>query len=159
RDGDFVVYSSDRQGSGRRSLWMEKLPGEPIRITDGSSDDSEPSISSDGRHVVYRSDRDGGGVYVVPISGGAPQLVARRGRNPRFSPLGDWVVFWMGYDEETLSRGRVFIYDIRDSGGPSSGPKPLFADFAHVHDPIWSGDGQMVLAYGTKVSNVPEKEF
>ena len=97
RDGTLMAYASDRGGSNL-DLWIKQLPdGEPRRITNHPSDDYEPHFSPDGTNITFRSNRDGGGVYVIPsLGGGEPVLLAANGRRPRFSPDGKLVAYWTG---------------------------------------------------------------
>ena len=92
-----IVYASDRAGDGQLDLWLQRTAGgRPIRLTDDPADDREPDFSPDGSLIVFRSNRAGGGVYVMPTSGGDARLVAEKGRRPRFSPDGRRVAYWTG---------------------------------------------------------------
>ncbi|PYR29142.1 MAG: hypothetical protein DMF92_12545, partial [Acidobacteria bacterium] len=85
-DGKLVVYASDRAGGDNLDLWVQQIGGgAPFRLTFDPADEYEPSFSPDGARIVFRSERDGGGVYVMPALGGEPRLIAKTGRQPRFS--------------------------------------------------------------------------
>jgi hypothetical protein len=51
---------------------------------------------------VFRSDRDGGGIYEIPTLGGEVRFVARDGLDPEFSPEGSQVGYWVGDPEIAL---------------------------------------------------------
>ena len=162
--GDFAIYSSDRDGGGVLNLWSQPLDGGPaVRLSRSAFNHYGPSISSDGRKVVFRSEEEGGVLMTLPISAGATPPKPRRvndsegGRDPRFSPKGTWLVYWVPRDEETSDYGRVFLASL--SNDPGHGPVRLFGDFAHAVHPIWSDSGKHVLTLGTWHSNVPEREF
>ena len=60
-----------------------------------------PSVSADGRTVVFASDRDGAwNIWRMSIEGGpAKQLTYGLGETyPFCSPTGDWLVYQEGYE-------------------------------------------------------------
>ena len=80
KDGKMIAYASDRAGEGNADIWVQQVAGgEPIQLSSHEADDKQPHFSPDGSQVVFRSDRDGGGIYVVPALGGSPRLLAERG--------------------------------------------------------------------------------
>jgi len=84
-----IAYASDRGGENNLDIWVQQLAGgEPHQITKNPSDDREPSFSPDGSKIAFRSEREGGGIYVVSTFGGAERKIASEGRRPRFSPNG-----------------------------------------------------------------------
>ncbi|MGH9675219.1 MAG: protein kinase domain-containing protein, partial [Bryobacteraceae bacterium] len=138
-DGQIVVYASDRTGQGNLTLWLRQAAGgDPVSLTKGAFDDYQPSFSPDGTTVAFRSDRDGGGIYVIPVLGGEPRLVARHGRNPRFSPDGKRLVYWVG---ELQADARIYTASASGGDGKAITFKPLL----QARFPIWSPDGSRIL--------------
>jgi hypothetical protein len=48
----------------------------------------------DGLSLVFRSERDGGGLFVVPALGGSERKLCGFGYRPRWSPDGSQVLFY-----------------------------------------------------------------
>ena len=158
-DASFVVYASDRNSPGVLNLWRQQIEGGlATQLTQLQSAGRTPTISSDGERVAFRLEEDGGLLGIVPAGGGAIRRIssARRARNPRFSPTQNSLAFWVPQDEQTLDRGSVFL---QDPDTPNADPARLFAEFAHASHPVWSGDGQRILAIGTWQSGVPAQEY
>jgi Tol biopolymer transport system component len=101
--------------------------------------------------IVYRSESEGGGLYGIPDGGGVPNLLAPRGRRPRFSPTGTWILYWQS--DERYAPGRIYV--VPAGGGES---RRFAVDFADAHNPVWSPDGNAVLFCGTRVSGDPAQE-
>ena len=145
-DGALVAYASDRGGTGDLDIWIQQASGgEPRRLTREPEDDHEPSFSADGAMIAFRSERS----PAVPALGGDARLVARDGQDPRYSPDGKWIAYWVG------SRGDDFLppagkmYVMAASGGA---PKQLCTDFSSASYPVWSSDGKHLLFEGSRDS-------
>ena len=100
---DRLRYKSDEGGlldPRRKHLWVVPVGpgGEPRKLTDGDWDDAQPSVSPDGTHVAFTSnrseDRDRNTVsdiWVAPVAGGtATRVTTERGQyaNASWSPDG-----------------------------------------------------------------------
>ncbi len=120
--------------------------GEPIRLTSDPADDTDPSFSPDGGVIAFHSDRRGGGVYVAPAFGGQERLLAPGGNNPRFSPDGQWIAYWIGEEAATAASGRMYV--IPATGGV---PRQLQPSFAQARYPVWTPDGTHLLFEGVDV--------
>ncbi len=153
RDGKSIAYVSDRAEAGNLDVWVQQLPaGTPARLTTDPSEDEDPSIAPDGSSVVFRSERDGGGIYFRPVdpSGGTERLLAPKGRNPRFSPDGRNITYWVGDPDVTIASGRVYVLSL--SAGP---PVQLAVDFKDARLPVWSSDGRSILFSGCRSGQQP----
>lgn len=147
-DGSQLVYASDRASKTNLDIWLQPIDrlqsgGTLRRLTEDPADDSEPAISPDKSTVAFRSERQPAGIYVVTATGGAAKLIAPDGRNPRYSPDGRWIAYWVGSPggESLPPVGKVFI--MAANGGS---PRQLFASFAAAACPVWSPDNRTVLA-------------
>jgi Tol biopolymer transport system component len=149
-DGRLVAYASDRAGNGGLDIWVQQISGgTPLRLTDDPLDDSTPDFSPDGSQVLFRSERNGGGIYVVPALGGPARLIVAEGRGPRFSPDGSRIAYWTGAfrgEAGAANRtARAFVVSL--SGGT---PTPLLPEFYVATEPVWSPDGRSLLVSGRR---------
>src|SRR5260370_35356977 len=120
--------------------------GTPLRLTNDPADDHEPSISPNGGVVAFRSERDGGGIYLVSAIGGASRRIADYGRRPRFSPDGRWIAYWVGPPGiAPVSDGEYKIYLVPAAGAT---PRQIRSDFSSANYPLWSPESQALLFLG-----------
>ncbi|MEO8368008.1 MAG: protein kinase [Candidatus Solibacter sp.] len=142
-DGKLLAYTSDRGGEGNLDIWLQQIgSGEPIRITHDPADESQPDFSPDGTHLVFRSERENGGIYLVSTLGGEARRIADRGYRPRFSPDGKSIAYWTG----STTQGPSKLYVMGSTGGP---PRQVQPEFAVASWPVWSPDGKSLLFYGS----------
>ncbi len=148
RDGKLVAFASDRAGAGDLDIYVQQIGGSaPIRLTTTNSDETSPDFSPDGTRIVFRSERDGGGIYAVSTFGGEAVLLAGGGRDPKFSPDGRWIAFWTGREGTGYMPGSARVLVIPAGGGDA---KPIAPDFAVSHHPVWSPSGESLLALARK---------
>ena len=146
-DGKLVAYSSDRAAEGQRDLYIKQVSGgDPIRLTYDGAGNTTPDFSPDGTKIVFRSERDGGGIYEIPAFGGEIRLVARDGLNPKVSPDGSQVAYWVGAPSVAIAipgTGAVYLAPL--TGGA---PRRVGASFTDARSPVWAKDGKHLLMIG-----------
>jgi eukaryotic-like serine/threonine-protein kinase len=144
RDATLLAYASDRNGNSQ--IWLQHVDSnDPQPLTSDPADDSEPVFSPDGTRIVFRSERDGGGLYTVSSLGGDERIVAPGGHGAQFSPNGKWIAYWTGVEGQTYQPGSVQIYVVSALGGVPEQFQPDFLACAH---PLWSPDGSQILFWG-----------
>lgn len=92
-DGKTVAYvAKDGDDLDIFSLRVGGL--NPINLTkDCPKDDSQPAYSPDGTRIAFRSERDGGGLFIMEATGESPRRLTDSGFNPAWSADGRLVVF------------------------------------------------------------------
>jgi eukaryotic-like serine/threonine-protein kinase len=159
-DGRLVAYSSNRADSSHFDLWVQQVDGGgEVRITDDASSPgpSEPSFSPDATQVAFRSERDGGGIYIAPAIGGEARLIVPRGHRPRFSPDGKRIMYWTGplpNDVRGSSDDKVWVRLI--AGGEATQIGAGCRLFPTT--PVWSPDGSRILFLGNCGSDVDARD-
>lgn len=147
RDGKLLAYSSDRSMEGERDIYVKQISGgPPIRLTSDGAGNTAPDFSPDASKIVFQSNRDGGGIYEIPAFGGEMRLLARQGLNPRFSPDGSQVAYWVGEPNVASAvpgNGAVWVVPV--AGGQ---PQRIGPNFTNARYPIWSPDGKSLLVMG-----------
>jgi Tol biopolymer transport system component len=144
-DGKWVVYSS--AAAGNADIYLQSATGQvPINLTkDSMLDDTQPALSPDGERIAFRSERDGGGLFVMGRTGESPRRLTDRGFNPAWSPDGRALVYATMSFVEPLSRvgnrSELWVVDI------ASGMTRRLAEPDAVQ-PSWSPHGHRVAYWG-----------
>jgi Tol biopolymer transport system component len=140
-DGRMLAYASDQ--SGNVDIWVRALgTGDPRRLTSDQGIDASPDFSPDATQIVFRSERNGGGVYLIPAAGGPERLLVPLGRSPKFSPDGKWIAYWTG--ENHHFEGKTYV--VPSTGGNAVRVGDQLAD---AKWPLWSSDGKTLLIHGS----------
>ncbi|HYC90024.1 MAG TPA: protein kinase [Thermoanaerobaculia bacterium] len=155
-DGKSFVYVSAE--SGNRDIYLQRTDGRtPINLTsDSPDDDSEPVFSPDGSQIAFRSERAGGGIFVMGVTGESVRRLTDFGHNPSFSPDGTRIVVATRPIELQPHvhgvNSQLWIVDTR-----SEAKKPLVQpgvggpDFGRGCDavqPSWSPGGKRIAFWG-----------
>jgi len=139
--GRLAISGQLRSGDGSKRVSRvyvtEPGGGQPRPVTPGP-EDLKPACSPDGAVVAYET-RDASGrpsIAVVNLEGGAPPRVAAPGRDPAFTPDGQFIV----YSARTRKSWR--LYQMHRDGGAK---RPLGGGPRDEHDPRVSPDGRYVV--------------
>ena len=82
-DGKLLAFSSNRGPDGRNLYVKHVAGGETLQLTFDGLGNTSPDFSPDGTQIVFHSDHDGGGIYIIPTLGGSPRFLAHRGQSLR----------------------------------------------------------------------------
>ncbi|BDC50902.1 hypothetical protein F183_A32180 [Bryobacterales bacterium F-183] len=85
-DGKQVLYAS--RAAGQWDIYLQRIGGNAaINLTERFPDDAmQPAMSPDGSRIVFRSEQDGGGLFLMEATGENPRRLTRRGYWPAWSP-------------------------------------------------------------------------
>jgi Tol biopolymer transport system component len=146
-DGRWIVFAGD--AAGNRDIYLHSVTGStPINLTkDSLEDDDQPAFSPDGELVAFRSNRDGGGIFVMGRTGEAVRRITRAGFNPAWSPDGKQIVYTLLRLElrPQNSDGLSELWTIDVNGGE---PRQIFSGDATLS--AWSPDGRRI-AFGQRL--------
>jgi serine/threonine protein kinase/Tol biopolymer transport system component len=92
-DGDFFVYV--KSVGGNADIYLQRTAGgNPIDLTaDSPAGDTQPAYSPDGSQIAFRSERDGGGIFLMGATGESVRRLTSAGYNPAWSPDGREIVY------------------------------------------------------------------
>jgi len=153
-NGQFFAYASD--ASGNRDIYLQRIAGgRAINLTEDSlDDDHQPAFSPDGERIAFRSEREGGGIFIMGATGETVRHIAEHGYYPDWSPDGTKLVFstsrsidlhrWSGDIDQ-----RIWTVDL------STGNLERVLDHSAMM-PAWSPDGRWIAFYGVRGSSETE---
>jgi Tol biopolymer transport system component len=161
-DGSFFLYVKE-SGGDLDIFWQRVGGGNPRNLTEDSPfDDDQPAVSPDGQRVAFRSEREGGGLFLMGATGESVVRLAQEGYDPAWSPDGEWLVY--ATEGVTDPRRRSIesqLWRVRVADGTQRVRIPLAVDAVQ---PSWSPDGQRIAYWGLRpgtgsrvVATVPVK--
>jgi Tol biopolymer transport system component len=139
-DGQSLVYSAADRGDWQ--IYMQRIGGRtPFLLTPNSpARDTQPAVSPDGSRIAFRSERDGGGIYIMGTTGEAPRRLTDVGFNPTWSPDNKAVaVATMNVErpDSQYAVSELWVIDVE------SGARRRI-DVPDAVQPSWSPDGRFI---------------
>jgi serine/threonine protein kinase/Tol biopolymer transport system component len=144
-DGNFFVYVAAVNGDNRDVFLQRVGGGNPIDLTgDSAEDDTQPAFSPDGRQIAFRSEREGGGIFLMGATGESVRRLTNFGFNPAWSPDGrEIAVASEGVTTPFTRRSSSRIFRVDVATGASR-PVPVEDGV----QPSWSPHGLRLAYWG-----------
>jgi serine/threonine protein kinase/Tol biopolymer transport system component len=144
-DGVYFVYAKTIP-SGGTDIFMQRVGGGNLyNLTENSpADDTQPAYSPDGKQIAFRSERDGGGLFVMGATGESAVRLTPAGYNPAWSPDGKEIVYATeGVVDPTRrsSRSQLWRVDV----DTRKATKIFDGDAVQ---PSWSPNGRRIAYWG-----------
>jgi Tol biopolymer transport system component len=143
-DGNYIIYS--KSFNGVMHIFLQRVGGsKAIDLTaDSKYDNYQASYSPNGDMIAFRSERDGGGIFVMGSTGESVHRLTDFGYNPVWSPQGKEVLFATESILDPYSRGSISQLWTVDVG---SGKTRKIYDGDAVQ-PSWSPNGKWIVYWG-----------
>jgi Tol biopolymer transport system component len=144
-DGKYFLYAKSERGSF--DIFYQRVAGggNHVNLTaDSAADDTQPAYSPNGDQIAFRSERDGGGVFLMGATGESVRRLTDFGFNPSWSPDGrEIAVATEGAFDPTArySTSQIFRIDVATQAKRALG----------VDDgvqPAWSPHGERIAYWG-----------
>jgi Tol biopolymer transport system component len=145
-DGKTVVYASDASGDWQiYSLRVGARKG--VALTTESANIT-PAFSADGERIAFRSERDGGGIFLMSPTGESVTRVSDEGYRPGWSPDGlSLVVSRTDFASPTDLGGNapgLLVIDVK------SGQKRDIKTTGAALQPVWSPHGWRIAFFSLR---------
>ena len=147
-DGKSLVFAGT-VGSATDLFLLRIGDRKAVRLTEDSPATSEePAFSPDGERIAFRSDREGGGVFLMTASGESVTRLTDSGFSPSWSPDGAEIVVSASFfpsptDLLNLAEGLSVV-------GVKSGQKRELAPQVRALQPSWSPGGARIAYWGLR---------
>ena len=142
-DGKMFAFAKT-VGDGR-DIFLQRVDGRSaINLTrDNPLDDSEPAFSPSGDQIAFRSERDGGGIFVMGATGESVRRLTEDGFNPAWSPDGRQIVYGserIDTPRIAYTKSRLHVVDV------ATGATRLLFD-GDARQPQWSPQGHRIAFF------------
>ncbi len=143
-DGKYLLYV--KEVNGNADVYLQRVGGgNPLNLTkDSPEDDTQAVFSPDGQQIAFRSEREGGGLFLMGATGESVRRLTDVGYNPAWSPDGREIAFATEGVEGPLVRKLASQLGIVDV---AAGTRRLIARDDAV-EPSWSPNGHRIAYWG-----------
>jgi Tol biopolymer transport system component len=146
-DGKSFVYAAS--ASGNWDIYLQRVGGKnPINLTkDSPADDTQPAFSPDGEHIAFRSEREGGGIFVMGATGESVKRLTDSGYNPAWSPNGKEIAFadeGIVKPSSRINSSKISAVDV------ATGHRRLITKNEDAVQPNWSPHGNRIAYQGRR---------
>jgi Tol biopolymer transport system component len=148
-DGKSFVYVSSQ--SGNADIFLSRVGGRnPINLTSNSTvNDFQPAFSPSGDLIAFRSERNGGGIFLMGASGESVRRLTDIGYFPSWSPDGKEIVFSTVNNDPMHGGGNAVLWIV----SVQTGQKKLVLQGRDATAPVWSPKSNRVAYWGLKGSS------
>ncbi len=142
-DGTTLLYVA--LDGGDFDIFSQRIGGyNAINLTgDSPANDIMPAFSPDGQMIVFRSERDGGGLFRMGATGESPLRLTSEGYDPEWSPHGESVAYSMEGVYSPMVRNAAAAVWVVSVG---SGDKRMLLEADGVQ-PAWSPSGARIACW------------
>lgn len=143
-DGRLIAYAANT--TGNFDIWVRPVSeGDPVRLTTDLAHDWQPDWSPDGTRIIFRSERGGGGLFTVGVSGDAEHQLTRSGYRPRWSPDGSQIAF-----VHSVAQGTALTLSVATSSGGSMATLEGLTERERRAAFAWHPDGRRIAVMGSE---------
>lgn len=154
-DGNLFAYAGRAEGNW--DIYLQRTGGRnAINLTrDCPFDDTQPAFSPDGQRIAFRSERDGGGIFVMGATGESVMRAADFGYHPAWSPDGGKILCATAmfrkpnYRRSTGSR----LFAVSLETPPLAVRQWQIAGPEDAVQPAWSPHGHRIAYWGLRGGN------
>lgn len=156
-DGQNLAYVAKASPTSGNDIFLIRVGGRnPINLTKGGSpNEHQPAFSPDGQSIAFRSERAGGGIYVMGATGESVRRIADFGFNPSWSPDGRRIVVSTEAGNNPWGRAttaELWVVEVQ------TGEKKKIYDGDAVM-PRWSPKGHRIAFWGLPILDAGQRDI
>jgi serine/threonine protein kinase len=143
---DGKVFLFTRSNDSNWDIYWQRIGGSNAQnlTADSPFNDTQPSFSPNGEKIAFRSERSGGGIFVMGATGESVKRLTDFGFTPSWSPNGNEIIFSTVDFDEPTSRSRTSeIW-----GVDLSGNKRHIKTDIDATQPFYSPSGKRIVFWG-----------
>ncbi len=156
-DGQNLAYVAKASPTSGNDIFLIRVGGRnPINLTKGGSpDETQPAFSPDGQSIAFRSERAGGGIYVMGATGESVRRISDFGYNPSWSPDGKRIVVATEGGNNPGARAstaELWVVEVQ------TGERKKIYDGDAVM-PRWSPNGHRIAFWGLPILDAGQRDI